>query len=150
MPGLVQALQCNSPGLPGGKVYAFQLNSSANFRVSWDNFNRWWSFDVSRAGTTCPPTGSNRQGAYAFKSNDFPPRAGQVVECQAVRGSGGGGSTGGASTGGGSTVPAYAWALPSDDAFFVAQGADGSSFAALNSWWLNDSMPTARASPQAS
>ena len=137
MPGLVQALQCNAPGLPNGKVYAFQLNSSANFQVSWDNFNHWWGFDVSRAGPNCPPAGGNKQGAYSFSSQNFPPRDGQVVECQAVTGSGGVG-----------TVPAYAWALPSQDAFFVAQGADGSSFAALDYWWRNNFRPAVSTSPQ--
>jgi len=31
--------------------------------------------------------------------------------------------------------------------FFVAQGADGSSFAALDNWWSNDSMPITSPSP---
>jgi TIR domain len=132
MPGLIQALACNDPGLPNGEVYAFQMESSASFQLSWDNFNSWWGFDLSQAGGNCPPAGSNRQGAHSFASENFPLRAGQVVECQAVS----------ARSGGGSSAPAYAWALPSEDTFFVAQGADGSSFTALNSWWTNNSTPT--------
>jgi hypothetical protein len=137
MPGLVKALVCHAPGLPNGEVYAFQMNGSYSFQLSWDNFNRWWGFDVSQAGRICPPAGSNHQGVHSFVSSDFPPRAGQVVECQAVSGR----------SGGGSSAPAYAWALPSEDTFFVAQGADGSSFTALNSWWTNNSI---RASPHPS
>ncbi len=120
MPGLIQALVCNDPGLPNGEVYAFQMESSASFQLSWDNFNSWWGFDISQAGRSCPPAGSNRQGAHSFTSSDFPRRAGQVLECQAVSGGGGG-----------SSAPAYAWALPSEDTFFVAQAAEGSSFTAL-------------------
>ena len=138
MPGLVRALVCNAPGLPNGEVYAFQMNSYDSFQLSWANFNSWWGFDVSQAGRSCPPDGGSRQGAHSFGNSVFPPRAGQVLECQAVSGS----------TGGGSSAPAYAWALPSEDAFFVAQGADGSSFTALNSWWTTSSLPTP-ASPQA-
>ena len=137
MPGLVQALVCSAPGLPNGEVYAFQLNSSDNFQLSWANFNSWWGFDASQAGRSCPPAGGHRQGVYSFASSAFPPRAGQVLECQAVS----------RSSGGGSSTPAYAWALPSEDAFFVAQGADGSSFTALNSWWTTSSLP-APVSPQ--
>jgi len=132
MPGLIQALVCNDPGLPNGEVYAFQMESSDSFQLSWDNFNSWWGFDVSQAGRSCPPFGGNHQGAHSFASSDFPLRTGQVVECQAVS----------RSNGGGSSAPAYAWALPSEDTFFVAQGADGSSFTALNSWWTANSMPT--------
>ena len=138
MPGLVRALVCNAPGLPNGEVYAFQMNSSDSFQLSWANFNSWWGFDVSQAGRSCPPAGGHRQGVHSFASSDFPPRAGQVLECQAVS----------ARSGGGGSAPAYAWALPSEDAFFVAQGADGSSFTALNSWWTTNSLPTP-ASPQA-
>jgi hypothetical protein len=138
MPGLIQALACHDPGLPHGEVYAFQLKNSASFQLSWDSFNRWWHFDVSKAGNGCPPPGSYRQGSRSFENSDFPPRPGQVLECQAIS----------ARSGGADSAPAYAWALPSQDAFFVAQGADGSSFAALNSWWTNNSMPTSpRPSP---
>src|SRR5260370_8781125 len=107
------------------------MESFASFQLSWDNFNGWWGFDISQAGRSCPPAGSNRQGAHSFTSSDFPRRAGQVLECQAVSGGGGG-----------SSAPAYAWALPSEDTFFVAQAAEGSSFTALNSWGAANSMPT--------
>ena len=138
MPGLIQALSCHAPGLPHGEVYAFQLKNSASFQVSWDSFNRWWHFDISKAGNSCPPAGSYRQGSRSFENSDFPQRPGQVLECQAIS----------ARSGGGGSAPAYAWALPSEDTFFVAQGADGSSFAALNSWWTDNSMPTSpRPSP---
>ena len=132
MPGLIQALSCHAPGLPHGEVYAFQLKNSASFQLSWDNFNRWWHFDLAQAGHSCPPAGRHRQGARSFTSSDFPPRPGQVLECQAIS----------ARSGGGGSAPAYAWALPSEDTFFVAQGADGSSFTALDSWWTSNVTPT--------
>ena len=138
MPGLSQALVCSAPGLPKGEVYAFQMNSSDSFQLSWANFNSWWGFDISQAGRSCPPAGGHRQGARSFASSNFPPWPGQVLECQAVS----------ARNGGGGSAPAYAWALPAQYAFFVAQGADGSSFSALNSWWTTSSLP-APVSPQA-
>ncbi len=131
MPGLIQALVCNDPGLPNGEVYAFQMNSSASFQLSWDSFNSWWHFDLSQAGSSCPPAGGQLQGARSFESTDFPQQVGQVLECQAVS----------ARSGGGGSAPAYAWALPSQDTFLVAQGADGSSFTALNSWWTSNVAP---------
>ena len=129
MPGLVRALVCNAPGLPNGEVYAFQMNSSDNFQLSWANFNRWWGFDVSQAGRRAvrrrrqPARGAqlleaatSRRGRARFSSaRPYPP-----VTVAA------------------DPAPAYAWALPSEDAFFVAQGADGSSFTALNSWWTTN------------
>jgi hypothetical protein len=137
MPGLIQALSCHAPGLPHGEIYAFQLKNSASFQLSWDNFNRWWHFDLAQAGRSCPPAGGHRQGARGFTSSDFPPRPGQVLECQGIS----------ARSGGGGSAPAYAWALPSEDTFFVAQGADGSSFTALDSWWTSN-VTRAPVSPQ--
>jgi hypothetical protein len=49
---------------------------------------------------------------------------------------------------GGSRAPTYVYAMPTEDAFFIVQGAPGSSFATLDNWWSNNSMPLA--SPSAS
>lgn len=135
MPGLVQALSCTDPGLPQGQVYAFQMNSFANFETSWQNFNKWWPFDNSTAGTSCPPP-SGGHGIVSWNDKFFPSRTGQVLECQEV------GSSVGSS-------PAYAWAYPTEAAFIVAQGAPGSSFSALDSWWTNNAEPLNSPSPKA-
>jgi hypothetical protein len=136
MPGLVQALACTAPGLPGGQVYGFQMNSHANFETAWRNFNKWWGITGVTPGPSCPPRPGGA-GRVGFHNEFFPPRAGQVLECQTV-GSGSG------------AQPAYAWAYPTEDAFLVAQGAPGSSFAALDSWWANSALGSPTPSPAAS
>jgi hypothetical protein len=133
-PGLVSALQCTDPNLSGGQIYAYQMNSTANYLTAWQNFNKWWGFNISNAGPNCPPSSGSSQGTYGWNAKDFPARSGQVLECGTV----GSGS---------SAAPAYAYAMPTEDTFFVAQGADGSSFTALNNWWSNNSMPIASPAP---
>jgi hypothetical protein len=127
MPGLVQALSCTDPGLPGGQVYAFQMNSYASFQMTWQNYNTWWGIDTLKPGSNCPPT-SGGAGIVGFHDNFFKSRAGQVLECETVHN-------------GSNTLPAYAWAYPTEDAFIVAQGAPGSSFPVLDAWWRNNSGP---------
>lgn len=138
MPGLVKALSCTDPGLPNGQVYAFQMNSFANFEATWRNFNKWWPFNNSTAGTSCPP--SKAAGTVPWNDKYFPASSGQVLECERVASSGGGSGT----------QPAYTWTFPTEDAFIVAQGASGSSFSALDSWWTNNAEPLNSPSPRAS
>ena len=136
-PGLVRALQCADPGLPGGVLYAYQTNSFANYQTAWANFNSWVGFDASSAGSSCPPAGgSNAQGTTGWHStnNFYPERQGQVLECATV----------GTSS---STEPAYAWTFPTEDAFVIAQAAPGTAFSALDSWWTNNVVPLASPSP---
>jgi hypothetical protein len=50
-------------------------------------------------------------------------------------------------------APVYVWTLPTQDMFLIAEGAGGSSFTALNSWWTSsNSGPsvTPSATPSAS
>lgn len=136
MPGLVQALNCADPNLPGGKLYAFQMDSSADFLTGWQNFDTWWGFDRANAGSTCPPSSSGGQGTYGWNSPNFPTTDNQVVECGWV--------------GTNSDTPAYAWALPSEDTFLYAEGAPGSAISALDNWWVHDSDPSASPSPASS
>jgi TIR domain/WD domain, G-beta repeat len=135
MPGLVTALSCRAPGLPDGSVFGYQTASSAGFEAAWRNFNTWWGFSRSTAQARCPPAGG-RHGIVGFRSESFPPRPGQVLECTTVTGPNGAG-----------TAPAYAWALPSQNAFFIAVGADGSSFSELDSWWKTNAIPVISPSP---
>jgi hypothetical protein len=137
LPGLVQDLSCTDPNLPGGQIYAFQLDSTVNFLTSWQNFNKWWGFDITRAGPHCPPGGSTSRGIHGWSARDFPARSGQVLECGMV----GSGS---------SAAPAYAYAMPAEDAFFVAQDTDGSPFTTLSNWWSGESMPAAPPRPASS
>jgi hypothetical protein len=135
IPGLVQALGCADPNLPGGIIEAFQTDNSADFLTSWQSFDNWWGFDPTTAQNTCPPAGSNGEGTYPFENGYFPSADNQVVQCEWVGQKG--------------DTPAYAWAYPTENAFFLAVGAEGSSFAALDNWWKNNSLPTASPSPSA-
>jgi TIR domain-containing protein len=135
MPGLVSALSCRAPGLPDGSVLGYQMDSSVSFQTAWRNFNTWWGLSRSTAQARCPPVGG-RDGIVGFRSESFPPRPGQILECTTV--------TDPSRTG---AAPAYAWTLPSEDAFFIAVGAYGSSFSALDSWWRNNAIPVISPSP---
>jgi hypothetical protein len=119
-------------------VYAFQMDNRADFNKAWSNFNSWSSFDESTAGSTCPPASSGGLGLTTWSRKSFPSMQGQVVECWT-------GSKG---------APIYVWTMPSQDAFFFAVGADGSSFKALGTWWANYAVPadppTATPNPQTS
>jgi hypothetical protein len=133
-PGLVSGLSCDDPNLPKGGVSAYQLDNRADYNTTWQNFNTWSSFDESTAGSNCPPSGSGAQGLTPWNSQGgFPSMQGQVLECWT----------------GSNAAPIYVWTLPSQDAFIIAVGADGSSFKALDNWWKssNSSPANAPASP---
>jgi hypothetical protein len=135
-PGLVTALSCDDTGLPNGYVNGYQMDNRADYDKAWSNFNSWSSFNVSTAGTACPPASSGAQGLNTWHSKSFPSMQGQVLECWT----------------GSNASPIYVWSVPKEDVFFIAVGADGSSFKALDTWWGNYSgpanPPTATPSPQ--
>jgi hypothetical protein len=130
--GLVSALKCSDPGLPGGNVFAFQFASAHDYVQSWANFNKWWGFTPSSAGTNCPPSGSSAtaQGVTGWSSGVYPSHGGQEVECQYV-------TVSGTSTAQSNLEPDYVWSYPTEWAFIDGQGAAGSSFTALQNWWRN-------------
>jgi hypothetical protein len=132
-PGLVQALSCNDPGLSGGTIYAYQMDSAADFQAAFKNFNKWWGFDFTAAGTNCPPA-AGHQGTVGWNDRFFPQRTNQSLECSMV-GSGSGAG------------PAYAYAYPTDDAFILAQAAPGTTFKALDTWWTNNAGPAVSPTP---
>src|SRR6266566_1658483 len=136
MPGRVAALQCNEPGLPKGKVYAFQMDSQADYEATWASYSKVVGFSEASPGQDCPPA-KGGVGTYPTDSKMFPHRSGQVLWCEMV-------------DAGNGPQPTYTWTLPSEDAFFVAAGAPKSSFAALDKWWRNNSLPMTAPSPSAS
>ena len=131
-PGLVQALSCNDPGLSGGTVYAYQLDSAADFAAAFKNFNKWWGLDFSKAGTNCPPA-AGEQGTVGWNDKFVPQRANQSLECSMV----GSGTSAG---------PAYAY--PTEDAFILAQAAPGTTFKTLDDWWTNNAGPANSPTPE--
>jgi hypothetical protein len=139
-PGLVSGLICDDPDLPNGLVSAYQMDSNADYSKTWQNFNAWSRFDVSTARPNCPPPGSGAEGMTPWNNKaGFPAKQGQVLECWT----------------GSKAAPIYVWTLPTQDAFIIAVGADGSTFQALDAWWHSASSspvnaPAATPSPQAS
>ena len=137
-PGIVTALSCDDKYLPNGYVNGYQMNNRADFDKAWSNFNSWSSFDESTAGANCPASSTSAQGLTPWNSKYFPSMQGQVLECWT----------------GSNAAPIYVWAMPSQDAFFIAVGADGSSFKVLDTWWTESSLPAnspaATPSPQTS
>jgi hypothetical protein len=125
MPGLVQAMHCTDPHLPGGHIYAYQLDSAAHFQTAWRNFNQWWKFLPASAGTTCPPTGASR-GIVSLTNPALPEANRQVLECGIQMPSRY------------LIVPAYALSFPTNYAFVIAQGSAGTSFNALNEWLIRN------------
>jgi hypothetical protein len=132
MSGVVQALQCDQvPGLHNGTVFAFQLDSASNYLSAWGNYNQWWGFNGSSAGTSCPPSSATGAGTVSWSGHFFPQHDGQVLECEEVSGN----------------QPAYTWTIPSEFTFIAAQGAPGSSFSSLQTWWTQDAGPNTAPTP---
>jgi hypothetical protein len=128
--GMVQGLVCTDPGLPAsGSLEAFQMNSYANYQKTWDSFNKWWGFTSYTPGSACPPTGTNHltsEGSTTWHDPYFPSRQGQAFECEWT------------GTGNSPNDPAIAWSFPTENAFIIAWGGDGTSFSTLQTWWVNN------------
>jgi len=135
MPGRVAALACTEPGLPKGKLYAYQMDSQADYEATWQSYSKVAGFTGSSPGQDCPPA-KGGVGTFPTDSKMFPHRSGQVLWCVMV-------------DVGNGPQPTYTWTLPGEDAFFVAAGAPKSSFAALDKWWSNNSLPMTAPSPSA-
>ena len=126
MRGLILELKCTVPELPG-TVYAYQLDNATDYETAWQNFNQWWRFLPARAGKGCPPKGAS-EGIDTSTGSELPQANLTVTEC------------GMQAPSSGKIVPAYAWGWPSFDAFVLAQAASGSSFSALHSWSIGQSV----------
>jgi hypothetical protein len=136
MTGRVAALMCNDPGLGKGKIYAYQMDSQADYQTTWLSYSKVAGFTETIPGQDCPPA-KGHAGTFPTDSKMFPHQAGQVLWCAM------------ADVGNG-PQPTYTWTLPGEDAFFVALGAPNSSFAAMDNWWRNNSLPSNAPTPAAS
>jgi len=130
--GGVQAYDCQSGNW---QVVAFQVDSSAHYMTTRQNFNKWIRFHPSSAGTNCPPQGTSTQGIVPWSNKYFPQQNGQTLECWTY-------------LSGGSPFPAYTWSFPTENAFLWAVGNAGTSWSALDVWWkANETQPTAPSPP---
>jgi hypothetical protein len=142
-PGLVKGLACydSALGNSGDSVFAYQMNSSDNYKSSWSNFNTWWGIKPP-SGSGCPPSSGQTQGSVPWDDTGsagggyFPTTSGQVLECGLL------GTKG--------NEPTYAWAFPTEDAYIIAIGDPGTTFSAMDTWWTNNSDPNASPKPYTS
>jgi hypothetical protein len=104
------------------QVTAFQMDSSAHYMTTLQNFNSWIAFNPSAVGTNCPPLGNSPGGSVPWSNKYFPQQSGQTLECWTYYS-------------GGSPFPSYAWGFPSENAFLWATGNAGTSWPQLNTWW---------------
>ncbi len=137
-PGLVKSLNCYDSALPNGRIYAYQFDSTTDYKASWSDFNTWWPFKPP-SGSGCPPSGSNTQGTIPWYDTGssgngyYPATSGQTLECGFL------GTNG--------NQPAYAWSFPTEDAYIVALGNPNMSLSALQTWWGNNADPDSSPSP---
>jgi hypothetical protein len=67
----------------------------------------------------------------SWSNKYFPRKNGQILECFTYYS-------------GGTPFPAYAWSIPTENAFLWALGNAGTSWSALDTWWKdNETQPTA-------
>jgi len=131
--GSKQVLSCQKGNW---SVVAFQMDSSADYATTLQNFNKWIGHQPSSAGSTCPP-GSSGQGTVPWSNKYFPQRNGQSLEC-------------GTYYSGGTPFPAYAWSFPTEDTFMWVLGNAGTSWSELDTWWKANETQAAAPSPPAS
>jgi hypothetical protein len=131
--GSKQVLSCQKGNW---SVVAFQMDSSADYATTWQNFNKWIGHQPSSAGSTCPP-GSSGQGTVPWSNKYFPQRNGQSLEC-------------GTYYSGGTPFPAYAWSFPTEDTFMWVLGNAGTSWSELDTWWKANQTQATAPSPPAS
>jgi hypothetical protein len=122
MPGLVKGLECNAPDMANGQIFGYQLDNVTDYNTAWHNYNTWATFGVSKSLDCPPPSGDQQGGPGEWSNNDFPQRAGQVLECFT------------SSTG----APVFIWTYPTEDTFIVAQPPKTWSYSQLNTWWENN------------
>ena len=111
--GVVSSLRCADPDL-NSEVYAIQFQTFAEYEQSLASLNASQNFNPANVAPTCP-AGSATQGEQAYSFQNFPPRAGQVVECFI--------DTAGLT---------YLWTLPSQNAYLLTTTAN---FSTVKSWW---------------
>jgi hypothetical protein len=118
-PGLVRALECTAPDLPGGEVFGYQVDNGRDFGKAWANYNAWAKFGKSSTESCPPPSGQDQAGPIEWSNNNFPQRSGQVLECfSATKGEG-----------------VYIWTYPTEDAFIIVQAPKSWTFNQLHQWW---------------
>jgi hypothetical protein len=122
-PGLVTADSCTAPDMPNGQIFGYQMDSAADYKQAWANYNTWSDFGTSNT-VACPPgSGQSQGGPGEWWGPRFPKMSGQVLECFTS-----------------SSGPVYVWTYPTENAFVVAQPPKSWTFSKLETWWEDNSV----------
>jgi hypothetical protein len=111
--GVVSSLKCDDPDL-NSIVYAIQWQTFADYQGSLASLNSNENFNPNNVTELCPAPSAN-QGQMSYSFQDFPDRAGQVVECFVDN-----------------QGLTYLWTLPSENTYFVTTTA---TFSTVENWW---------------
>ena len=128
--GVRAKLGCNENAIDGA-VFAYQFNSSADYRAGLTAFNKAEGFDSSKASSGCPTKTLADSGMTTWSNKLYPSTSGQVLECFAVT----------FATSASTLQPSYVWTAPSENAIFQAVGGKTTSMKAVNTWWGNHGGP---------
>jgi hypothetical protein len=103
-------------------VWGYQFDSSASFQEGLARINHYVGFDKVTPGTYCPPPSGSTEGKVSWHANHnakYKSKPGQQIECLIDGGK-----------------PVLIWAMPTQDAFFIAQdNIKGTSIKTIISWW---------------
>jgi hypothetical protein len=128
--GIGTKLACNETAIDG-VVFAYQFDSSADYRASFMAFNKAEGFDPTKASGGCPTKQVDGNGLTTWHSKLYPARSDQVLECFSV-----------SFTGSNSSLqPTYVWTAPSENAVFQAVGGKSTSMDTVDTWWENHAGP---------
>ena len=117
-------LTCDDVALgTGAEIFGYQFDTTGEYEAALIAYNSVKNFDQSTAGKGCPPTTSSNEGQDTW--HDGNGNTG-LLECLTFGGSGK------------PINPVYIWTIPRDHVILEAIGPDGSTFAALDAWWLTE------------
>jgi hypothetical protein len=114
----------NDPGVPGGNVYGFQFDNSADFIASLQAFNADEGFSATAAdtGANCPPPTGDSGGQIGWHDSHYQGE----LECYSNT----------------SSAPVYVWTIPAQNAIIAAVGGSGETATQLDSWWTDFGGPS--------
>jgi len=113
----------NDPGIPGGNIFGYQFDNSADFISSLQAFNNDEGFSptASDVGHDCPPASGYDGGQVGWHNDNYQGE----LECYTDKVNG----------------PVYIWTIPAQNAIISAVGTSSETASQLDSWWTNFAGP---------
>jgi hypothetical protein len=126
MMGLIASAACDAPKL-GAKsfIYAYEFDNASDYAASLKNLNAFKEFVPTSPSVGCPTSNSSDHGSNQWGNNIFPPRSGQILECEWTAANGKGVNN----------IPDYLWTLPTKYLIIDTAGDPGSTMQHLDAWW---------------